>query len=657
MDRIFELIELLNKYNDEYYELDNPSVSDQEFDRLMNELIELEEKYPEYKRSDSPTQRVGGTVAEKFSKVRHDSVMLSLSNAFNEDDLREFDRKVKAISGDVTYFAELKIDGLAVSLKYSNGKLVQAATRGDGVVGEDITANARTINSLPKTVEEKSDFEVRGEIFMSKKSFNKLNKEREEAGEKLFANPRNAASGSIRQLDSRVVAKRDLDAFIYLLVSEEESDIHGETLSQLRDLGFNVNKESRECNNIEEVLKYIEEYTAKRNDLEYEIDGVVIKVNQKSLYDEIGYTAKSPKWAIAYKFPAEEVVTRLKEITFQVGRTGNITPVAELEPVLVAGSKVSRATLHNADYINAKEIMVGDYVVIKKAGDIIPEVSRVVKDRRDAGLEPFSMITNCPVCGSELRSYDGEVDIYCINSKCSGKIVQSLSHFTSRNAYDIDGLGESLIKVFYNNKFISNIPDIFRLEDHYQDLTKLDGLGEKSISKLIAAIQESKKNNLDKLLFGLGIRHVGSKLSNHIAKHYLSMDELIKATYDELINVDEIGSIIASSIVDYFSNEDNILMIDELKDLGLNMTFDKGILVENEFFKDKTVVLTGKLEKLNRNECKKMLESFGAKVTGSVSKKTDVVIAGLDAGSKLDKANELGIKVINEDELIELVGD
>ncbi len=655
MERINKLRKLLEQYNYEYYVLNASSVSDFEYDRLMQELILLEEQYPEYKIENSPSVRVGGTVSSKFEKVTHETNMLSLANAFNEEELREFDNRVRKVFKDATYFVELKIDGLAVSIKYNNGEFVQAATRGDGVTGEDISLNVKTIKSIPLNVNTSESFEVRGEIFMPNKSFKKLNDQRLKEGQPLFANPRNAAAGSVRQLDSKIAASRELDAFIYMYVSKSESKLHSVTLDQLKELRFKVNTESRNCNNIDEVLSYIDEYTTKRSSLEYEIDGIVIKVNEKEKYEEIGYTAKSPKWAIAYKFPAEEVSTRLKGITFQVGRTGNITPVAELEPVRVAGSVISRATLHNYDYILEKDIRVNDIVFIRKAGDVIPEVQKVDLERRDISSAKFEMITKCPVCGSELYKSESEVDHYCVNPTCEGKVIESIAHFCSRNACNIDGLGDSLVDMLYKGGFLKDITDIYNLHQHEDALINLERMGSKRVSNLLEAIENSKNNNLDKLLFGLGIRHVGSKTSVVISKYFKDLDHIMKATYEELESIDEIGSIIAMSIVKYFGDENNVRIVNELKEHGINTIYHQGETIDNAYFTEKKIVLTGKLELMGRKEAKELLESMNASVSSSVSSKTDLVIAGKESGSKLKKANELGIKVISEEEFVNMI--
>lgn len=648
--RIDELRQLLNRYNYEYHTLDNPTVSDQEYDALLHELIHLEEEYPEYKSEDSPTVRVGDTILDKFEKVEHDVPMMSLGNAFNEDDLRSFDDKIRKLIPNVTYNVELKIDGLAGSLKYEGGRLVQGATRGNGQVGENITSNIKTIKSIPLSIPYLLPLEVRGEIFMSKKSFQSANEDRANEGKELFKNPRNAASGSIRQLDSKVVAARNLDMFIYAVVNPEDHGItsHHESLAFAKSLGFHVNKQSRTFDSIDDVWNFIQEFTEQRNDLKYDIDGIVIKVDDITSYDTIGYTAKSPKWAIAYKFPAEEVITQIHDISFQVGRTGQITPVANLAPVIVQGSTVSRATLHNEDYVKDKDIREGDFVVIKKAGDIIPEVVRVVTERRTGHEEEFQMIHTCPVCDSTLERQEGEADFYCINPHCEAKKIEGLIHFASRKAMNIEGLGERIIEQFYNDGLLTSITDIYTLHQHRMDLVVKEGFGQKSIQKLLDNIEHSKDNNLDKFLFGLGIRHVGEKVSTVLAKHYPELELLFDATEEELIAIHEIGDVIASSVVSYFQDEQNRDMLLELKLLGVNFVYTSNIQ-EKEEFTGKTFVLTGKLEYYKRSEAKQLIESLGGKVTGSVSNKTDFVVAGTDAGSKLTKAQELGVTVLTEE--------
>lgn len=656
-ERVKELTELLEKYNYEYYVLDNPSVSDAEYDRLMQELMALEKQYPELLSPLSPSQRVGGQVQDEFQKVTHQRMMLSLANAFNEDDLYDFDRKVRdVIGGDkVTYMAEMKIDGLGMSLVY-NKKLLYAATRGDGTVGEDVTSNVLTIRSVPSHIDLDGDFEIRGEVFMPKKSLNKLNKEREEKGEPLFANARNAAAGSIRQLDSAVAASRGLDAFWYYFVNAKDFGIryHSEALAFADKLGFKTNPERRICHGIDEVIDYIKEYTIKRPDLAYDIDGVVIKVDDMSLYDKLGYTAKTPRWAIAYKFPPEEVVTKLLDIIFTVGRTGKITPNAVLEPVRVAGSTVQRATLHNEDFINEKGLMVGDYVVLRKAGDVIPEVVRPVVERRDGTQIPFTMITNCPECGMPLIRKDAMH--FCVNPECPAKQIESIIHFASKDAMDIEGMGEKVVEQFFNQGFFTNIVEIYSLFDHRDDIIALDGWQSKSIDNLIDSIDKSKGNSMEKLLFGLGIKEVGAKMAKTLSRIYGNLDNLMNASEEELLEIPDVGPVLAHSLKTWFASEHNRELIEQLRQAGLNFNYlGSTSKAANSYFSGKTVVLTGTLDSMGRKEATEILENLGAKVTGSVSKATDAVIAGHDAGSKLDKAQALGITVLSESEFQELI--
>ena len=662
-ERMLEIIEQIEKANYEYYTLDAPIISDFEYDKLMHELIEIEEKYPELKIESSPTQRVGGKVLDKFNKVYHEKPMMSLSNAFSEEDLRDFDEKIKKEVKSVSYVCELKIDGLSVSLKYENGILKRGATRGNGVVGEDITENVKTIKSIPLKLATPKTFEIRGEIYMPKKAFNKLNEERLEANEEPFANPRNAAAGSIRQLDSRITSKRNLDAFLYTLVSDDNDTLFNQdkveyqkdALKQMMNLGFKVNPEFKECKDINEVIEYIKYWTINRPNLEYEIDGIVIKVNELNNYDKIGYTAKYPKWAIAYKFPATVVSTKLLGITFQVGRTGNITPVAELEPIELAGSTISRATLHNEDYVKQRDIRIGDYVKLRKAGDVIPEVFEVDLDRRSGDLKPFVMIHNCPKCNSELVRKDGEADYYCPNEYCEERVKNSLIHFSSRKAMNIDTLGDKLVEQLYEENLIKTISDIYTLKNHESEIVGLDGIGMKKYLNLIDAIEMSKTNNLDKLLFGLGIRHVGSKVSTIICKKFDTMDKIMNASFDDLNNIPDVGEIIALSVVEYFKDEKNIKLINELKEYGLNMTY-KDEVTEGVFFKMK-IVLTGSLESYTRDEAKEIIEKLGGNVSSSVSKKTDYVLVGSEPGSKYDKALELGVKILSEDDFKKMIGE
>ena len=654
-ERVKELRELLERYNYEYYHLNASSVSDAEFDRLMNELIMLENEHPELKSPLSPTQRVGGTVAEEFKKITHKRLMLSLANAFSESDLRDFDKKVCETLGvkKVTYMAEMKIDGLAMSLDYVDGELNYAATRGDGNVGEDVTQNVITIKSIPTHIKVDKPFEVRGEVYMPKASLNALNEERQKQNQPLFANARNAAAGSIRQLDSRVAASRKLNAFWYYFVNANEFGFtrHSEALNYIETLGFRTNKERRLCDGIEEVLAYVEEYTLKRPTLDYDIDGIVIKVDDITKYDILGYTAKTPKWAIAYKFPPEEVQTTLEDIIFTVGRTGKITPNAKLSPVRVAGSMVQRATLHNEDFVVSKGMMIGDTVVIRKAGDVIPEVVKSLKEKRTGNEKPFVMIDKCPVCGEPLTKVDAMH--FCLNPHCDAKHIEGLIHYSSRDAMDIEGLGEKIVELLFNEKFINDIPSIYNLYNFRQDIIFMDGFKDKSVDNLIDAIEKSKQNSLEKLIFGLGIKEVGAKTAKILAKKYLTMDELMKASYEDLLAIPDIGPISATSISEYFKNEDNIKLIEELKNLGLNMKY-LGVVssdVTSPFY-GKTVVLTGTLASMGRKEATELLENLGAKVAGSVSKNTDYVIFGEEAGSKLDKARALGVKTLDEESFL-----
>ena len=656
-ERIDEIRSLLERYNYEYYVLDNPSVSDAEYDRLMQELIMLENEHPEYQSPLSPSQRVGGLVQDKFKEVTHKRMMLSLANAFNEDDLRDFDKKIREITGldSVTYMAEMKIDGLGMSLVY-HGNLEYAATRGNGVTGEDVTANVITIKSIPSRINLPDDFEIRGEVFMPKKSLERLNKEREQTGEPLFANARNAAAGSIRQLDSSVAATRGLDAFWYYFVNASDFGIryHSEALKMADSLGFKTNPERRLCNGIDEVLKYIEEYTEKRSSLAYDIDGIVIKVDDMSLYDKLGYTAKTPRWAIAYKFPPEEVVTKLEDIIFTVGRTGKITPNAVLTPVRVAGSVVQRATLHNEDFITEKELKIGDFVIIRKAGDVIPEVVRPVKERRTGMEIPFQMINNCPVCGLPLIRKDAMH--FCVNPHCEARQIESIIHFASREAMDIEGLGERVAEQFFNQGFFRKVSEIYTLYEHRDDIISLDGWQSKSVDNLITAIENSKANSLERVLFGLGIKEVGVKMAKTLARKYMNIDNLIAASEEELLEIADVGPVVASSIVNFFADERNIETINALKAQNVNFNYlGSTVSAADSYFSGKTVVLTGTLSSYGRKEATELLENLGAKVTGSVSKATDVVIAGVEAGSKLDKAQALGITVLNEDEFLALI--
>lgn len=656
--RIHALRTILENYNYEYYVLDNPTVSDAEYDRLMNELILLEKANPDEEDAFSPSKRVGGKVLDSFTQINHKRQMLSLANAFNEDDLEDFDRKIReALKIDkVEYVAELKIDGLAMSLDYVDGRLNYAATRGDGVVGEDVTHNVLTIKSIPTSVKTLDNFEVRGEVYMPRKSLIELNKIKEENGEALFANARNAAAGSIRNLDSKIAASRKLDAFWYYFVNAGDYGIksHYQALMTLKDNGFRVNPFVRQCRGIKEVLAYVEEFHQKRPTLDYDIDGIVIKVDDMEAYNRIGQTAKTPKWAIAYKFPPELAVTKLENIIFTVGRTGKITPNAVLSPVRVAGSLVQRATLHNQDFIVERGLMIGDYVTIRKAGDVIPEVVNALKDRRDGSEKPFSMIIHCPVCGAQLEFKDPMH--FCPNPDCQARTIEKLIHFSSRDAMDIEGLGDKIVELLFNEKMVTTIVDIYKLSRYTQDLMEVEGFSHKSIANLLEAIEQSKTRSFEKVLFGLGIKEVGSKTAKILAKRYQNIEALMQAKEDELLQIRDIGPVACASLLAYFAEDKNVSMLNELMSLGVNFEYlgpkDSGF---ETIFKDKTVVLTGSLVTYTREEAGEILENLGAKVSGSVSKKTDFVIYGTEAGSKLTKALALGVKTMTEQEFIESI--
>lgn len=653
--RVKALTEQLEKWNYEYYVKDNPSVSDAEYDRAINELQMLEKDFPDLKFKNSPTQRVGGQVLSEFKKIPHKRLMLSLGNVYNEDDVRDFDRKVReALHKDVVdYVGEVKIDGLGMSLIYDKGELQYCVTRGDGVMGEDVTQNVITIPSIPLHIKETRPLEVRGEVFMPKASLNTLNAQREARGEALFANARNAAAGSIRQLDSGIAAKRGLDGYWYYLVNARELGyhVHSDSLDYLDSLGFKTNHERKRLHGVEELLAYIQEYTAKRDELGYDIDGLVFKVDSIDDYDILGYTAKTPKWATAYKFPPKEVITKLTDIFLSVGRTGRITPNAVLEPVRVAGSLVQRATLNNEDFIREKGLMIGDYVVLRKAADVIPEVVRPVVERRDGSEIPFTMSELCPECGGPLTKIQGLH--YCLNPDCPSRKIEGLIHFASRDAMDIDGMGDSVVEELFGEGFIKDIPDIYKLYDKVQQIKELDGWGDKSLTALTVAIENSKKRSLEKLLFGLGIKEIGSKTAKTLAREHRNLEEFYSLSEEDYLKIADIGPVAAKSLYAYFHDGSNLAMLAKLKEAGVNFTYlgTDAIDVNNYFYR-KTVVLTGALEHYSRSELTSILEGIGAKVSGSVSKKTDVVIAGADAGSKLVKANELGIKVMDEEEAL-----
>ena len=652
--RIEQLVEQLNKYAHEYYVLDEPTVPDAVYDQKFQELLKLEEQFPELILENSPTQRVGDEPLDAFEKVEHEIPMLSLGNAFSEEELRDFDRRVRtSLNEEVVYVCELKIDGLAISLTYENGRFVRGATRGDGRVGEDITSNLRTIHSVPLTIKEQNRIEVRGEAYMPHASFLALNEAREKAGESLFANPRNAAAGSLRQLDPKIAASRNLDLFIFSYGEwevEKEIHTHSGRLQFLHELGFKINRESKKCHSIEEVIAYVNEWTEKRAELPYEIDGIVIKVDDLRQQEKLGFTARTPRWAIAYKFPAMEAVTTIDDVELSVGRTGVVTPTAILSPVFIDGSTVGRATLHNADQIRELDIRIGDTVVIKKAGDIIPKVVRVIKEERTGEEVPYEMPENCPACDSELVNLNDEVALRCMNPDCPAQLKEGLIHFVSRDAMNIEGLGEKVIEQLFDANLVSSIDDLYRLTK--EELLPLERKGEKSVSNLLNAIEASKSNSLEKLIFGLGIRHIGAKAADILAQEFKTMEHLQKATYEELVSINEIGEIMAEAVVQFFNQEKVSELIEKLRELGINMTY-KGreqveIVSASNVFQDKTFVLTGKLETFTRREAKELIESFGGKVTSSVSKNTDVVIAGEAAGSKYDQATKLGVTIWDE---------
>ena len=654
--RIDELIDILNKASKEYYVLDNPTITDQEYDDYYSELLRLEEAYPSLKREDSPTLRVGGEAISKFEKVTHKTPMLSFDDIFNEEEIIAFDERIKKTIKNPTYTVEPKMDGLSGSLIYEKGILVRVATRGDGVVGENITANGKTIKSIPLRLNKDIDIEVRGEIYMSKSSFAKANKERELNKEPLFANPRNAAAGSVRQLDSKITAKRNLDFMAYFIPNPRDYGIktQEESLKFLKELGFVTNyKLNTVADTAKEIIKDIEKLASIRKELPYEIDGVVLKVNNLDDEEKLGTTARVPRWGIAYKFPAEEVLTTLKEIKFTVGRTGKITPNAIFSPVHVAGSLISKATLHNEDYCLAKDIRVGDTISIRKAGDVIPEVVRVITERRNGTEKKFKMIENCPICNSRIIRKETESDYYCPNNMCPARKIENIIHFASRDAMNIDGMGESVIEDLYNEGFITNITDIYDIDKYQEELINLEGYGKKKIENLKIATEKSKSNSLEKLLFGLGIRNVGAKTAKILAKNYKTLDNLMNATLEELTSINDIGEIIAKSIIDYFKDEENIKIINKLKELGINMNYinNSGYEGKDEF-KGKTFVLTGTLINITRDKASEIIENLGGKVSSSVSSKTSVVIVGSSPGSKYDKALELGIPIWKEEEFI-----
>lgn len=655
-NRILFLRKELEKYSIEYYVYDNPSVSDQEYDRLMQELMALEEKHPEMYDANSPSQRIIGQVLEGFEKVRHDSQMLSLGNVFNYEEIEEFVTRIQGSVKDAEFVVECKYDGLAMSLIYENGSFVCAVTRGDGLVGEDVSANIKTIQSIPMHIPERRHVEVRGEVYMPKKSFEELNERQKKNNQALFANPRNAAAGSIRQLDSGVCASRKLDAYWYYFQNAQDFGIltQQEALDRMRSLNFKVNPLYKVCKNTKEIWEFIQSIQEKRNDLPYEIDGMVIKLNSLSDQRTLGSTAKVPRYATAYKFPAERVQTRLMDIVITVGRTGKITPNAVLEPVRIAGTTVSAAQLHNEDMVLSKDLRINDIVVVQKAGEIIPEVVSSVKERRDGSQVPYVYPTHCPVCGSRLVRLEGEAAHYCINQDCPARVVESMIHFASRDAMDIDTLGDKKIEQLHEFGFLNSIEDIYFLHEHREELLEKRGYQKKSVDKMLETIETSKKQPLALLLYGLGIRQVGKKAAAILANYFGSMDALMKSGVDTLVSINDIGPITAQSIVEFFKDESNQKLIQTLKEQGLNMIQEKQEIKASRFT-NKTVVLTGTLEHYTRNEAKEILENLGANVSGSVSKKTDYVIYGTAAGSKLAKAQNLGVATMSEEEFVEEV--
>lgn len=653
-EKIKELVELLNKYSQEYYNNDVSLVSDFEYDSLLRELENLEKEYPNYILPNSPTKRVGDFSESELEKIYYKTPMLSLANVFNENELIEFDNRIKKEGFNPKYVCELKIDGIASNANYNNGRFILGSTRGNGVVGENITSNMKTIKSLPQVLSNNLDIELRGEVYMKKSVFNYLNDIRKEKSEELFKNPRNAAGGSLRQLNPKITEERKLDIFNYTIVNPEKYGLHNqyEALKFLEKNGFSVNPNYELCNDINEVIKYIEKWKDTRKELDYETDGVVIKVNDFSMQERIGYTVKSPKWAVAYKFPAIEVETKMLDIVFTVGRTGNITPNAVLEPVMIAGSLVQRATLNNEDFITERDIRIGDYVLVRKAGEIIPEVVRVSFERRSDGLEPFKMIQNCPECQKPLVRAKDEAVHYCLNEECPGRIKAGLVYFASRGCMNIEGLGEKLVEDLFELGYIKKITDIYGLYKYRMQLENIEGLGEKSVSALLDAIEKSKENSLDKVITSLGIRFVGSKVAKILTKRFFSLDEFLTATYEDYVGIKDIGTSTAKSLVNYFKKNYNL--IKELESLGIN-PIEEAITNEEQIFAGMTIVLTGKLESLTRDEASEIIEKLGGNASTSVSKKTSFVVCGSDAGSKRTKALELGIKIISEDEFLDLV--
>lgn len=653
-ERYDELIKLIEKANYDYYTLDNPTVTDREYDNWMSELLDIEERYPEIKRKDSPSEKIGGEVISEFKKVEHKIGMFSISDVFNESEIVAFDERIRKEFPNPSYVCELKIDGLAVSLQYEKGILKRAATRGNGLVGEDITHNVKTIGTIPLRLNKPVDIEVRGEIYMPLKAFNELNEKRLENGEPIFQNPRNAAAGSIRQLDSSVAKSRKLDAFLYH-VPETDKKTHYEALMELKELGFIVNPNIRLVKNIDEILDYINEWTARRGELPYDIDGIVIKVNDIHMQRELGFTAKYPRWVIAYKFPAEDVKTRLTDIVCTVGRTGQITPNAVFDPVKVMGSTIRRATLHNGDYIKEKNLKIGDNIFVHKAGDVIPEVVGPCLEDRTGNEREFVMPDKCPICGASLVLTESGIDLKCPNDLCPARNIESLIHFCDRKAMNIEGLGERIIEDFYNMKFITSIIDIYNIKDRKEELIELEGFGDKSVNKLLDNIEKSKENSLEKLLFAIGISGIGEKNAKILAKKFMNIDNLMNASLEDLTNISDVGPILANSIYNFFRDEDNIKLIDDLKNIGMNMNYLGAQIKENEELLNKRIVVTGTLKKYTRDEIQNLIELNGGLWSTSVTKKTYAVIVGENPGSKYDKAKELNIPIWTEEDFDKVI--
>lgn len=653
-ERYDELIKLIEKANYDYYTLDNPTVTDREYDNWMSELLDIEERHPEIKRKDSPSEKIGGEVISEFKKVEHKIGMFSISDVFNESEIVAFDERIRKEFPNPSYVCELKIDGLAVSLQYEKGILKRAATRGNGLVGEDITHNVKTIGTIPLRLNKPVDIEVRGEIYMPLKAFNELNEKRLKNGEPIFQNPRNAAAGSIRQLDSSVAKSRKLDAFLYH-VPETDKKTHYEALMELKELGFIVNPNIRLVKNIDEILDYINEWTARRGELPYDIDGIVIKVNDIHMQRELGFTAKYPRWVIAYKFPAEDVKTRLTDIVCTVGRTGQITPNAVFDPVKVMGSTIRRATLHNGDYINSKNLKIGDNIFVHKAGDVIPEVVGPCLEDRTGNEREFVMPDKCPICGTGLVLTESGIDLKCPNDLCPARNIESLIHFCDRKAMNIEGLGERIIEDFYNMKFITSIIDIYNIKDRIEELIELEGFGDKSVNKLLDNIEKSKQNSLEKLLFAIGISGIGEKNAKILAKKFMNIDNLMNASLEDLTNISDVGPILANSIYNFFRNEDNIKLINDLKNIGMNMNYLGAQIKENEELLNKRIVVTGTLKKYTRDEIQNLIELNGGLWSTSVTKKTYAVIVGENPGSKYDKAKELNIPIWTEEDFDKVI--